>query len=148
MAVARTFAERSTCSRLRVGAVVTNAEMTQVDAIGYNGGAKGLDNSCESMEPGKCGHIHAEENALIKANYNLANKKMFITILPCKQCAKLIINSGIVEVYFEDFYRDKSSLGFLALAKVQVFRLDFKEDNLFKMINIDMDTLTPEWKMI
>lgn len=146
--VARIFAGRSTCSRLHVGAVVTNSEMTQIDAIGYNGGAKGLDNKCESLEPGMCGHIHAEENALIKANYNLKNKKMFITILPCKQCAKLIINAGISEVYFEDFYRDKTSLVLFYIAKVKVFRLDFKEDNLNEMVSISADSEGIEWKLI
>lgn len=148
LGVAQIFAERSTCSRLRVGAVVTNAEMTQIDAIGYNGGARGLDNECESLEPGKCGHIHAEENALIKANYNLQNKKMFITILPCKQCAKLIINAGISEVYFGDFYRDRHSLVLLHMAGVKVYKVDYDKDDIHEMVEISPDGKEVSWKLI
>lgn len=148
MNVAKTFAERSTCSRLRVGAVVTNAEMTQIDAIGYNGGAKGLDNNCESKEPGLCGHIHAENNCLLKSNYNLKNKKIFITMSPCWQCAKLIINSDISEVYFGELYRDAKPLVLFYMAKIKVFQLDFKEDSLQQLTSITTEGTDIEWKSL
>lgn len=121
---AEVFAERSTCSRLKVGCVITNEDMTCIDSIGYNGGAKGLSNEPESDKPGQSGFIHAEINALIKANYNIKNKRMFITHSPCKMCAKSIVNGGITSVYFSNLYRDSTSLEILYKAGIQVHWID------------------------
>jgi len=124
MDLAFSIAERSTCSRLKVGCVITNSEMTEINAIGYNGGAKGQGNECESLEPGKCGHLHAEINALIKADYSVKNKKAFITTIPCRNCAKALVNGDIVEVYFHHSYRDMSALEIFKAAGILVFQLD------------------------
>lgn len=63
------LARRSTCSRSRVGCIIVSEENDMPLSIGYNGGAKGEFNECLSSEPGKCGHLHAEINAIIKLNY-------------------------------------------------------------------------------
>jgi dCMP deaminase len=123
MEVAWVFSNRSTCSRLQVGCVITNEDMTCIDAIGYNGGVRGLSNECESLVPGNCGHIHAECNAIIKANYSVKNKLIFITHSPCTNCAKLIVNAGIKEVYYDVEYRDKSSLELLKNAGIKVTKV-------------------------
>ncbi|MCK5800982.1 MAG: hypothetical protein KAI47_27530, partial [Deltaproteobacteria bacterium] len=57
---ARLVATRSTCKRLNVGSVVTNGDFTRVLAIGYNGNARGLPNTCDRDEEGNCGCIHSE----------------------------------------------------------------------------------------
>src|SRR5215472_182973 len=65
MRMAEELAKRSTCARSQVGSVVTTGDLTQVLGIGYNGNARGLPNSCDSPEPGRCGCLHSEANALI-----------------------------------------------------------------------------------
>lgn len=63
MGIARQLAMRSSCSRLQVGCVITSVDFRKIIAWGYNGGASGLENECASLEPGQCGHLHAEVNA-------------------------------------------------------------------------------------
>ncbi len=83
MRMAEELAKRSTCSRLQVGTVVTDAKLENVVAVGYNGNAKGLPNRCDSTVPGNCGCIHSEMNALVKAPGGLRDKVVFLTDSPC-----------------------------------------------------------------
>tara|TARA_R110002060_G_scaffold27726_3_gene37597 strand:+ start:566 stop:976 length:411 start_codon:yes stop_codon:yes gene_type:complete len=111
MNFARTVAKRSYDPRNCVGAVVVTEDNTQVLSIGYNGNYHGGPNEVESEEPGHSGMIHAEINALIKLDYNNPKrKKMYITLSPCRACAKAIVNGGIEEVIYDEEYRDISSL--------------------------------------
>lgn len=105
--LATSLARRSTCSRLHVGCVITSEDHRQIFGIGYNGGATGLDNDCESDAPGACGHVHAEMNAIINCMASRADKKrVYLTHLPCKQCAKLLVNlGGVVSVSYVGDYR-------------------------------------------
>jgi deoxycytidylate deaminase len=64
MRMAEELAKRSTCARLQVGTVIAGHQLENVVAIGYNGNARGFPNRCDSTEPGKCGCIHSEQNAL------------------------------------------------------------------------------------
>jgi dCMP deaminase len=114
MRMAEELAKRSTCSRLQVGTVVTDARLENVLAIGYNGNARGLPNRCDSTVPGQCGCIHSEVNALIKAPGAVKDKVMFVSNSPCVMCAKLIINSGVTHVFFRRVYRDPSGIELLA----------------------------------
>ena len=104
MNFAHKIALRSTCARAQVGAVITNRELTEVYAIGYNGNAKGLPNKCDSETPGNCGCLHAEQNALLKCNVRDKEKLLFLTMTPCYYCAKMIINSGFSKVYYARQY--------------------------------------------
>lgn len=103
---------RSTCKRLNVGAVITSEDFRKIYGIGYNGNATGLSNHCDSDEPGKCGCIHAEENAIINCNAKIYESKIvFCTHLPCVMCAKRLINlGGVKKVYYCNDYRIKDSL--------------------------------------
>lgn len=105
MRLAFDLSDRSECKRAAVGCVVTDKEFTQVYGIGYNGGARKDSNRC-SAEPGNCGCVHAEANALIKCRTIDTEKVLFTTTYPCKVCAKMIVNSGVSAVYFGDVYRD------------------------------------------
>jgi dCMP deaminase len=97
-----------------VGAVVATEDNTQVLSVGYNGDHAGGSNEVESLEPGLSGCIHAEINALIKLDYNNPKKKkMYVTLSPCKMCAKAIVNANISEVIFLEKYRDESGLQLL-----------------------------------
>lgn len=110
MRMAEELAKRSTCSRLQVGTVVTDASLENVVAIGYNGNAKGLPNRCDSTVPGSCGCIHSEVNALVKAPGHMQDKVVFVTESPCLMCAKLMINSGVTHVFYRRLYRDPTGV--------------------------------------
>ncbi len=112
MQLAFNLAERSTCSRLKVGTVVTSTDFRKVLAIGYNGNASGLDNKCDREEPGNCGCLHSEENAVINCDSpRFVEKVVFVTHLPCSACAKRLINLGNVKkVYYATDYRSQDSL--------------------------------------
>ena len=102
MDFAHSIARRSYDPRFQVGSVVVTEDNSQVLAIGYNGDHKGGPNEVDSDEPGKSGFIHAEINALIKMDYNNPKpKKMYLTLSPCVQCARAIINGGIKKVFFD-----------------------------------------------
>ncbi len=118
MRMAEELAKRSTCIRLQVGTVVTDANLENVVAIGYNGNAKGLPNRCDSTVPGSCGCLHSEVNALVKAPGHLRDKVVFVTDSPCVMCAKLMINSGVTHVFYRRPYRDPSGIEQLQAAGV------------------------------
>jgi len=118
MRMAEELAKRSTCARLQVGTVITDARLENVVAIGYNGNARGLPNRCDSTVPGQCGCIHSEVNALIKAPGGMRDKVIFLTDSPCLMCAKLMINSGVSHVFYRRAYRDPSGIELLQGAGV------------------------------
>ena len=121
MDFAHTIAKRSPDPKHKVGAVIVNEENTQVLSIGYNGDQKGGSNSRESMNVGRSGFIHAEINALIKCDYNYPKKKkMYLTLSPCRICAKAIINAGIDEVIYCSEYQESNGLNILKDAGISV----------------------------
>lgn len=122
MRFALQLAERSTCQRLKVGAVVVANDYTHVYGIGYNGNASGLPNTCESDEPGNCGCLHAEDNALLKTHVGPHVPKIFfVTHQPCAYCAKRIINKGgFQKVFFYHPYRLMRGLEILEGAGIHV----------------------------
>lgn len=119
MRMAEELAKRSTCARSRVGSVITTGDLTQVLGIGYNGNARGLPNACDSPEPGRCGCLHSEANALIKAGAQVEGKAMFITMAPCVMCAKMIVNSNVRRVYYRTAYRDPAGIDILRQGGVE-----------------------------
>ncbi len=124
MRMAEELAKRSTCARTQVGTVITTGDLTQVLGIGYNGNARGLANACDSDEPGRCGCLHSEANALIKAGAATPGKVMFVTFSPCVMCAKMIVNSNVERVYYRNPYRDPAGVQVLAAGGVEVQRYD------------------------
>lgn len=119
MEMAFTCAGRSTCIRRKVGCIITNEDKTNILAMGYNGGIKNFANSCESSLPGQCGCVHAEANALIKANGPI----LYCTTLPCYNCAKLIVNAGVKQVYYGCEYRYNKVQGVFGRAGVSLKRI-------------------------
>lgn len=114
MNFAFSISERSYDPRHKVGAIIVTDDNTQVLAIGYNGNYAGGPNEVESTLPGHSGMIHAEINALLKMDYNNPKKKkMYVTLSPCRMCAKAIINAGIDEVLYGEEYRDSSGVEIL-----------------------------------
>ncbi len=120
MSMAETISLRSYDPRHRVGAVVVSEDNAQVLALGYNGNYAGGPNEPESLEPGRSGMIHAEINALLKLDYNNPKLKvMYLTLSPCRQCAKCIVNAGVREVVYGEAYRDAGGLEILHKAGVR-----------------------------
>ena len=124
MKTARVFAELSTSKRKQVGAVVVKDN--RIISIGYNGMPSGWDNECEVMSytdftgtvvtKTKAEVLHAESNAiakLAKSTESGDGASMFITCSPCIECAKMIFQSGIKEVFYGEDYRDDAGISFL-----------------------------------
>lgn len=120
--LAHTLSKRSTCLRLAVGTVITSTDFRKVLAVGYNGNASGLPNSCDRHEPGNCGCLHSEENAVINCDSPRSVEKIvFVTHLPCVACAKRLINLGNVKkVYYAQEYRIRDSIGLLESVGIEV----------------------------
>lgn len=124
MRMAEELAKRSTCRRLSVGTVVTDAHLENVVGIGYNGNVRGFPNDCDSPTPGACGCIHSEMNALVKAPGHLDGKAMFVTASPCVMCAKLVVQAKVTHLYYRTPYRRADGLDVLARAGVTVVHYD------------------------
>jgi len=123
LSFAHMLRKRSTCLRAQVGCVITSWDHNKVLAIGYNGNYRGGPNVCDSSEPGKCGCLHAEENAIIKLDYNdHARKILYSTTAPCLMCAKRIINAGIELVVYKNQYRNIDGLELLNKNSVTVIQ--------------------------
>jgi len=125
MDLAGTLAARSTCKRLNVGTVITSTDYRKVLSIGYNGNATGLPNGCDREEPGNCGCLHSEENAVINCDSpRHVEKIVFVTHLPCVQCAKRLINLGNVKkIFYREEYRIRDSVAVLQSVGIEVAQL-------------------------
>lgn len=124
MEFAFSIAKRATCKRLQVGTVITTTDFRKVLAVGYNGNATGLPNTCDRTDPGNCGCLHSEENAVINCDSPRSTEKfVFVTHLPCVACAKRLINLGNVQkVFYSHDYRIKDSLVLLEKCGIEVVR--------------------------
>ena len=124
MDMAVSISRRSYDPKWKVGAIVVTGDNTSVLSVGYNGNYTGGPNSIESMEPGQSGMIHAEINALLKMDYHNHKKKiMYVTLSPCRMCAKAIVNSGIDEVVYLEEYRDRGGLEILEQCRIKTRKM-------------------------
>lgn len=129
--MAQTWGELSYCKRKKVGALIVKDRMIISD--GYNGTPSGFENICEDENyETKWYVLHAEANAILKvaaSTQSCEGATLYITLSPCKECSKLIHQSGIKRVVFAKAYRDLSGVKFLEKAgvKVEHFTLENKE---------------------
>ena len=118
--MARIISQRSYDPRHKVGVVIVTDDNTQVLSVGYNGNYSGGPNKVESTIPGESGMLHAEINALLKMDYNNPKDKiLYVTLSPCKMCAKAIINAGIKRVVYSEKYRDDAGLKILEQSGIE-----------------------------
>ena len=125
MAMAEELSKLSYANRKKVGCLIVKD--TQIIAEGYNGTPKGFSNECEyrsyvDEEYTKPEVLHAESNAITKiarSTNSSDGATLYVTLAPCFECAKLIIQSGIVRVIYKDHYK-KNGLSLLAKAGVKV----------------------------
>ncbi|MFL2618833.1 MAG: deoxycytidylate deaminase [Candidatus Marisimplicoccus sp.] len=115
------WGELSYCERRKVGALIVKDKMIISD--GYNGTPTGFENFCEDDEGyTKWYVLHAEANAIAKVSSSTQSTNgatLYITLSPCKECCKLIFQSGIIRVVYNKKYRDSSGLEFLEKAGVE-----------------------------
>ena len=128
--IAREWGSLSYCKRRKVGAIIVKDRMIISD--GYNGTPSGFDNCCED-ETGltRWDVLHAEANAILKvarSTQSCEGATLYITLSPCKDCSKLIHQSGIRRVVYQQGYRDDSGLIFLEKAGVEVVQIAQLED--------------------
>lgn len=120
--IAREWAQLSYCNRKKVGAIIVKDRMIISD--GYNGTPSGFENCCEDEEGyTKWYVLHAEANAILKvarSTQTCDGATLYITLSPCKECSKLIHQSGIKRVVYHKDYKDISGIDFLKRAGVQV----------------------------
>lgn len=119
MEMADIISRRSYDPRHQVGAIVVTSDNSQVLSLGYNGNYRGGPNEVESETPGESGFLHAEINCLLKLDYNNPKQKvMYVTLSPCRMCAKAIVNAGVDQVVYDREYRDTTGLDILRRAGV------------------------------
>ncbi len=123
--MAHVWAKNSYCKRRQVGALIVKDRMIISD--GYNGTPSGFENVCEDENGNTKPYVlHAEANAITKvakSNNSSEGATLYITDSPCMECAKLIIQSGIVRVVYENKYRITDGLDLLERAGVVVEQL-------------------------
>jgi dCMP deaminase len=135
--MAAIWSELSTASRKKVGALIVKNNTIISD--GFNGTPSGFENECEYAVHNEDGSfkeyltkwyvLHAESNALAKvakSTQSCDGATLYITLSPCRDCSKLILQSGIKRVVYSEEYRDLDGLEFLRRAGVEVKKIDIE----------------------
>lgn len=120
--MAKRWGELSYCKRKKVGALIVKDRMIISD--GYNGTPSGFENICEDEENyTKWYVLHAEANAIAKVSGSTQSTNgatLYITLSPCRECSKLIFQSGIKRIVYSKKYKDQSGIEFLLKSGVEV----------------------------
>ncbi len=120
--MAKEWGELSHCKRKKVGAIIVKNNMIISD--GFNGTPSGFDNNCEDSEGNTNWYVlHAEANAILKvakSTNSCEDATLYLTLSPCKECAKLIHQSGIKRLVYLKNYKDTTGLQFLKNAGVKI----------------------------
>lgn len=128
--MAREWAKLSHCERKQVGALIVKDRMIISD--GFNGTPTGFENCCEDDEgKTKWEVLHAEANAILKlasSTQSAEGATLYITLSPCRDCSKLIHQSGIKRVVYANAYKDTSGLQFLEKAGVKIEYLPYEQE--------------------
>ena len=123
--MAHEWAKLSYCKRKQVGALIVKDKMIISD--GYNGTPTGFENICEDEDNyTKWYVLHAEANAIMKVAASTQSSKgstLYITMSPCKECSKLIFQSGIIRVVYNIEYKDKTGINFLRKAGLEIVHI-------------------------
>tara|TARA_B100000963_G_scaffold41535_1_gene30879 strand:- start:133 stop:552 length:420 start_codon:yes stop_codon:yes gene_type:complete len=126
--MAETWGKLSYCKRRQVGAIIVKNRMIISD--GYNGTPTGFENVCEDEENyTKWYVLHAEANAILKvasSTQSCDGATLYVTLSPCRECSKLIHQSGISRVVYSEAYKDLSGVEFLEKAGVTVNQISLK----------------------
>lgn len=120
--MAREWSKLSHCTRRKVGAIIVKNGMIISD--GYNGTPSGFDNDCEGGDGATLWYVlHAEANAISKvarSTNNAQDSTLYLTMSPCKDCSKMILQVGIQRVVFAELYKDGAGLQLLKDAGIKI----------------------------
>jgi len=123
------WAKLSYCKRKQVGALIVKDRTIISD--GYNGTPSGFENCCEDENnQTKWYVLHAEANAILKisrSTQSCEGATLYLTLSPCKECSKLIFQSGIKRVVYIQDYSDNEGLSFLKDAGVEILKISKEE---------------------
>lgn len=123
--MAQTWAELSHCQRKKVGALIVRDG--RIISDGYNGTPAGFPNCCEDQQGNTEWYVlHAEANAILKvarSTNDCSGATLFITLSPCKDCSKLVLQAGIKRVVYMMEYKDTTGVDFLRSAGVEVVHI-------------------------
>lgn len=130
MRMALEWAKLSHCKRAKVGSLIVKEGMIISD--GFNGTPTDFENGCEDCQDNTHWYVlHSEANAILKCAKNGSSCKgstLYITHSPCKDCAKLIYQSGIKRLVYNTEYRDNQGIEFLRESGLDIKLLDNKLD--------------------
>ena len=122
--MAKEWAKLSHCHRKKVGALIVKDNMIISD--GYNGTPSGFPNKCEDEKGNTKWYVlHAEANAILKtakSTHSCHGSTLYLTMSPCKDCSKLIHQSGIIRVVYIDNYKDNEGIKFLKKAGIEIIQ--------------------------
>ena len=137
--MAEEWSKLSYCKRRQVGALIVKDKMIISD--GYNGTPSGFENICEDDEGyTKWYVLHAEANAIAKVSGSTQSTEgatLYITLSPCRECSKLIFQSGIKRVVYSKKYKDDSGLAFLKqliISSCLIFFASCKDNSALSLI--------------
>ena len=123
--MAKEWAKLSYCHRRQVGALIVKDKMIISD--GYNGTPTGFENVCEDEENNTKWYVlHAEANAIMKvaaSTQSCEGATLYITLSPCRECSKLIFQSGIKRVVYIVEYKDKTGIDFLKKSGLEIVHI-------------------------
>ncbi|WP_292010539.1 dCMP deaminase family protein [Chryseobacterium sp.] len=119
------WAKLSYCKRKQVGALIVKDRMIISD--GYNGTPSGFENCCED-DNGKTHWyvLHAEANAILKLASSTQSAKgatLYLTLSPCKECSKLILQAGISRLVYINEYSDDDGISFLRNHNIEIIQI-------------------------
>lgn len=120
--MAQEWAKLSYCKRKQVGALIVKDRMIISD--GYNGTPSGFENCCEDEEGKTHWYVlHAEANAILKLAASTQSAKgatLYLTLSPCKECSKLILQAGITRLVYINEYSDDDGIAFLRNHHIEI----------------------------
>ena len=127
--MAKEWAKLSHCNRKQVAALLVKNGVIISD--GYNGTPSGFPNACENEQGETHWYVlHAEANAILKvakSTNNAHGSTLYITLSPCKDCCKLILQSGITRMVYLNAYKDTTAIDFLRNSGVEVVQRELPE---------------------
>ena len=123
--MANVWAKLSYCKRKQVGALIVKDRMIISD--GYNGTPSGFENKCEDDAGNTQWFVlHAEANAILKLAGSTQSAKdatLYLTLSPCKECSKLILQAGIKKLVYVDHYKDNDGIEFLKNHGIEILQV-------------------------
>lgn len=145
-------ATRASCDRKHVGAIIATPDR-RVVATGYNGSPSGMpdcDEAGHEMVNNSCVRtLHAESNAIDFAGRFAQGCTLYATVIPCYDCAKRIVNAGIVRVVYDEFYASRYGksdqvVTFFESVGIEVRQFDSPGLALFKQKIVEVESLELE----